>query len=657
MLFFHRRILLSQVAAIAIVMAAIASTGAAQSPLGRKLEAFQLHDARGKKYELADFRDSKLVVLAFLGTECPLAKRYGQRLGQLADEYEPRGVSFIGLNANVQDSVSEMAAFVRDHDIRFPLLKDLANQVADSVGAERTPTVYVLDDQRIIRYWGRVDDQYGVGYVRDEPQRHDLQAALDELLAGKTVSVPATPAVGCQIGRVKEPQPNAVVTYANQISRILQNRCVECHRDGEIAPFALDDYDEVVGWAEMIQEVVHEGRMPPWHASADSGPFENGRQLTVEEKGLIKAWVDAGAPEGHPQDLPEPRTWVDGWQLPRTPDFTAPLTDEPFQVPADGKVRYQYFQIDPGFKEDKWVSAVEIQPGNRAVVHHVLMFVGTADDSGERFRGGAAGYDGIFVPGQRVQPYPAGMARKIPAGARLVFQVHYTPIGSEQFDQSRVGMLFVDPTSVEYEVRTASAVNTDLQIPPHDGNYRVDASSSRLPEAARLLALNPHMHLRGKSIQYEAVLPGGERQPLLDVPRYDFNWQTAYRFITPLELPKDTRIHCVAHFDNSTNNPNNPDPTKNVRWGEQTWDEMMIGYFDYVVPVGASRSTTAEDRMQRRAQELFDRLDKNVDGKVVIDEVPTKYQSLFKPLDRDHDDALTVEEVAGVFSLGLLPGR
>ena len=649
--------MLPRITVVAVLLSVTSSAYAAEPQLGQKLESFQLQDFRGKKHALDDYRDSKLVVLAFLGTECPLAKRYGARLGKLADEYEPRGVSFIGLNANVQDSVAEMAAFARDHDILFPLLKDLSNQVADTVGAERTPTVCVLDDQRIIRYWGRVDDQYGVGYVREEPQRHDLQAAIEELLAGKEVSVPVTAAVGCQIGRIKDPQPNAAVTYSNQIARILQNRCVECHRDGEIAPFALDDYEEVVGWAEMIQEVVHERRMPPWHASDESGPFENGRRLTVEEKALIKAWVDAGAPQGDPQDLPEPRSWVDGWQLSRTPDFIAPLTDEPFQVPADGKVRYQYFQIDPNFQEDKWVSAVEIQPGNRAVVHHVLMFVGTADDSGPQFRGGAAGYDGIFVPGQRVQPYPAGMARRIPAGSRLVFQVHYTPIGSEQFDQSRVGMLFVDPQSVQYEVRTASAVNTDLEIPPHDGNYRVDASSSRLPTEARLLALNPHMHLRGKSIQYEAVLPTGERQPLLDVPRYDFNWQTAYRLTTPLELPKGTRLHCVAHFDNSQDNLNNPDPTKTVRWGEQTWDEMMIGYFDYVVPVGALQSPTAAERSQMRAQELFDRLDKNIDGKVVIEEVPTKYQGFFKPLDRDQDGALTVEEVSGVFSLGSPRGQ
>lgn len=649
--------MLPRITVVAVLLSVTASAYAAEPQLGQKLESFQLQDFRGKKHALDDYRDSKLVVLAFLGTECPLAKRYGLRLGKLADEYEPRGVSFIGLNANVQDSIAEMAAFARDHDIRFPLLKDLSNQVADTVGAERTPTVCVLDDQRIIRYWGRVDDQYGVGYVREEPQRHDLQAAIEELLAGKEVSVPVTPAVGCQIGRIKDPQPNAAVTYSNQIARILQNRCVECHRDGEIAPFALDDYEEVVGWADMIQEVVHEGRMPPWHASDESGPFENARRLTADEKALIKAWVDAGAPQGDPQDLPEPRSWVDGWQLSRTPDFIAPLTDEPFRVPADGKVRYQYFQIDPNFQEDKWVSAVEIQPGNRAVVHHVLMFVGTADDSGPQFRGGAAGYDGIFVPGQRVQPYPAGMARRIPAGSRLVFQVHYTPIGSEQFDQSRVGMLFVDPQSVQYEVRTASAVNTDLEIPPHDGNYRVDASSSRLPTEARLLALNPHMHLRGKSIQYEAVLPTGERQQLLDVPRYDFNWQTAYRLTTPLNFPKDTRLHCVAHFDNSQDNLNNPDPTKTVRWGEQTWDEMMIGYFDYVVPVGALQSPTAAERSQMRAQELFDRLDKNIDGKVVIEEVPTKYQGFFKPLDRDQDGALTVEEVSGVFSLGSLRDR
>jgi hypothetical protein len=369
-----------------------------------------------------------------------------------------------------------------------------------------------------------------------------------------------------------------------------------------------------------------------------------------EEKQTIYAWVRAGAPQGDPKDLPEPRTWTAGWQLPREPDFVAPITDEPFRVKANGELRYQYFEIDPGFTEDKWVDAIEIQPGNRAVVHHVLMFAGTEEEARDR-RGGAHGYDAIFVPGQRVKTYPTGTARRIAAGSRLIFQVHYTPNGSEQVDQSRVGMTFVDPQSVEYEIRTSSAVNMELRIPPQDANYRVESASPRFPANARLLALNPHMHLRGKSFFYEAILPGGERESLLEVPRYDFNWQTAYWLTEPKELPPGTRLHCVAHFDNSDANPNNPNSTKMVRWGEQTWDEMMIGYYDYVVPVGARLTGKAADRDHQRVEELFDRLDSNADGKVVMDEVPKKFHALFKTLDGDNDGALSVEEMSKLGAL------
>lgn len=200
-------------------------------------------------------------------------------------------------------------------------------------------------------------------------------------------------------------------------------------------------------------------------------------------------------------------------------------------------------------------------------------------------------------------------------------------------------------------------MNADLRIPPNEANHRVEASSVQLRQPVRLLALAPHMHLRGKSIRYEAILPGGERRPLLDVPRYDFNWQTAYRLAEPMELPAGARMHCVAHFDNSADNPNNPDPTKTVRWGEQTWEEMMIGYFDYVVPVGTPRDAPTGDRNQQRAQDLFDRLDRNADGKVVRDEAPDEHRALFTVLDRDKDDALTVEELARVFTLGRLRRR
>lgn len=622
-----------------------------RSPIGMRVEDFTLQDYRGHEHSLSDFADRQLVVIAFLGTDCPLAKLYSPRLAQLAERFGLRGVGFIGVNANRQDSVTEIAAHARIHQIGFPVLKDLGNQLADRLGAVRTPEVFVLDAQRTLQYWGRIDDQYGVGYVRDHAARKDLEIALEELLAGKSVTVAVTESVGCLIGRVRQPEDDADVTYSNQIARILQTRCVECHRDGQIAPFALTEYEEVAGWADMIQEVVRDGRMPPWHADSKYGPFENDRSMSEDEKELIYAWVRSGAPQGDPDDLPEPRRWPEGWQLPRQPDFVAFITEQPFRVPAQGEVRYQYFELDPGFDEDKWVSAVEIQPGNRAVVHHVLMFAGSREDIRDRFAGGARSHHGAYVPGQRVRPYPDGMAKRIQAGSKLIFQIHYTPIGSEQLDRSRVGMTFVDPETVQYEVQTSSAVNSRLEIPPFQYAYRAEASSPRLPSDALLLALSPHMHLRGKSFFYEAVLPDGTRQPLLEVPHYDFNWQTAYRYTDPLPVPEGSRMHCVAHFDNSEDNLSNPDPSVTVGWGEQTWDEMMIGYFDYAVPAGTADELTRRDPVRVQAEELFDRLDQDADGRIDRQEVPGRFGAFFDQIDQDGDGLLSLEELTTVLRL------
>lgn len=630
--------------------------GAAAGPLyaagrvGEIVDDFTLQDFRGREVSLSDYADRRAVVLVFLGTECPLAKLYGSRLSALHEQYAEQDVVVIGLNANVQDSVTEMAAYARRHGVDFPLLKDLGNKVADAFGAQRTPEAYLLDASRTIRYRGRIDDQYGVGYVREAADREDLRVALDEVLAGKPVATPSTTAVGCLIGRVRQPEPDAPVTYANQISRLLQQRCVECHREGEIAPFALTDYDEVAGWGEMIQEVVDEGRMPPWHASGDHVKFANDRALSEDEKQLIRQWVAAGAPQGDPSQLPEPRAWTTGWQLPREPDFVAEIQEKPFRVPADGSVDYQYFVIDPGFEEDKWVSAVEIQPGNRQVVHHVLMFSGAGRDAVRRFRGGALGYDAGYVPGQRLEPYPDGMARRIDAGSKLIFQIHYTPVGSEQFDQSRVGMLFVDPATVQKEVRTSAAVRPHLDIPPHESDYEAQATSMPLKHDAELLMMSPHMHYRGKAFSYEVEFPDGQRQMLLDVPQYDFNWQTAYRLAERMKLPKGTRFHCAARYDNSAANLNNPDPDQRVRWGEQTWDEMMIGYFDYAVPKNTPRPG---ERIARgdRVQRLFSSLDANGDGRIVLDEVPQRHHELFDRLDKNDDAELTLKEVSAILLL------
>ena len=274
----------------------------ARAPSAKTLDApvqnFTLQDYRGKKISLNDFQNSKLVVLAFLGTECPLARLYAGRLEEIATRYGVDRVAVLGLNSNVQDNLTEIAAFVRRHELHYPMLKDVGNVVADAVGAQRTPEVFLLDADRVIRYRGRVDDQYLVGIVREKPDRDDLTIAIEELLAGKAVNVPHTTPLGCHIGRVRDVNEASQVTYSNQIARIFQSRCVKCHRPGEIAPFTLTSYEDVVGWGEMITEVIRQQRMPPWHADPQHGEFSNDPSLSEHEKQLIYTWVENGCPEG-----------------------------------------------------------------------------------------------------------------------------------------------------------------------------------------------------------------------------------------------------------------------------------------------------------------------------------------------------------------------
>jgi peroxiredoxin len=623
--------------------------------IGQTVADFTLSDYRGREQALADYHESDVVVLAFLGTQCPLVKLYGPRLEELSQTYADRGVVFLGVNANVHDSMAEIAAYARTHGLTFPILKDAGNKLADRLGAERTPEVFVLDNKRTIRYRGRIDDQYGVGYTRDEPAHRELAAAIDALLAGTEITTTLTEVEGCIIGRVREVQGDSDVTYSNQIARILQKRCVECHREGEIGPFALTDYDEVAGWASMINEVVSENRMPPWHADPAHGHFANERRLTDEEKQLIARWADSGAPQGDPRDLPEPVEYTSGWQLPQKPDLVVAMRDEPFDVPAEGVVGYQYFTVDPGFEEDRWVKMAEVVAGNRAVVHHVLVFVRPPKN---REGDGAGGGEYLvgYVPGLRARPYPDGMAKLIPAGSRLVFQVHYTPIGTPQQDLSHVGLVFASPDEVRHMVVTSRATTGgSLRIPAGEANFRTEATTPAAPREVQLLSLMPHMHLRGKSFRYEALYPDGRTEVLLDVPHYEFNWQTAYVLADRKTLPAGTRLHAIAHFDNSPHNLNNPDPDVEVRWGDQTWNEMMIGYFDIAValpkpgqapsPRGDGEESTGEARPQSRAAAALERFDKDQDGAISRDEAPARLHALFDTLDANGDGSVDSDEL------------
>jgi peroxiredoxin/mono/diheme cytochrome c family protein len=633
---------------------------------GKQINDFSLKSHLGREYSLHDFADRKVVVLAFLGTECPLAKLYGPRLAELAATYGPRGVAFVGIDSNSQDSLREIATYARTSGIDFPLLKDLENAVADKLGATRTPEVFVLDKDRVVRYSGRIDDRCGVGYVRDKIEHDYLATALDRLLAGKTVETTHVDAVGCLIGRSRARDANSDVTYCKQISRIFQDHCVSCHRPGEIAPFSLTDYGEAAGWADMIQEVVREKRMPPWHANPKYGHFRNDISLSEADKETIYKWVAAGAPKGNPADLPEPRRFAAGWNLPREPDLVLNVQPKPYLVPARGVLDYQKFTVDPGFTEDKWVTASQIIPGNATVVHHVLCFVEAPGHDRSISDENGLGYVAAYVPGYRVTPFPWGMAKHVPAGSKLVFQMHYTPVGREQLDLSKIGFIFADPKQLTHMVTTISTANRGICIPPHAEDYKREATMSAYKHDLNVLSFMPHMHLRGKSFSYEAIYPDGKREMLLDVPRFDFNWQTCYELAETKTLPPGTRVHCVAHWDNSKNNLANPNPAAEVSWGNQTFEEMMIGFFDVATPIDRAKLlakggvprlepvATLEDR----ARDLISQFDRNGDGKLSKDELPAGKQRLFGLLDRNHDGFLDVDEVMAFIKAtgGKLPG-
>jgi hypothetical protein len=612
----------------------------------------ELPAAKGPPVSLPLGGDTRFTVLCFLGTECPLARLYGPRLESLSQRFAEQDVRFVGVNSNHQDSLDEVRQYVERHGITFPMAKDYDHAAADRFQMERTPEVCVIDQAGVVRYRGRIDDQHQPGLTRPAPTRNDLELAIEELLAGRAVSVPRTTAVGCLIGRPSEVKTPTELTYCRDVSRVLQRHCVECHRAGDIAPFALTEFDEVVGWGETMLEVIADGRMPPWHASDDSGPFINARGMPEEDRQALREWVAGGMPFGSVADLPPPLPAVEeGWKLAREPDLVIPMREQPFVVPAEGVVEYQYFVSDPGLAEDRWVIGAEVMPGNRSVVHHCIVFIRPPD--GADLRG--MGWLTAYVPGQRITMLPPGMGRRIPAGSRLVFQMHYTPTGVEQQDLTRVGLIFGNDAEVEHEVFTMMAINQDFEIPPGASDHRVTADLTRLPKKGRLLALAPHMHVRGKSCEI-AARRGSNESLLLKVPRYDFNWQHVYAFEEPLDLSQVDKLEMTAHFDNSAANPVNPDPSQYVHWGDQTWEEMAVAFFEVATPRdadGSSRPRRAarNEPVQRReakafVEDFFERFDANRDRAVVESELPLAMQRFaFHRLDKDDDGRLIPREI------------
>lgn len=399
------------------------------------------------------------------------------------------------------------------------------------------------------------------------------------------------------------------VTFHKDVLPVLQKNCQECHRPGEAGPMQFLDYKGTRPWAKAIKQAVQKGSMPPWFADPAHGRFQNDRRLTDTERNILVAWADSGAPEGKSSsaaNTSSAKTWVEGWNI-GEPDALYQLP-KPFEIPAQGTIDYHYVILPTGFTEDKWIERAEVRPGNRALNHHVIAFIrppgskwfanqkpgeiflperparrqgrneGTSEDGG-----GMIGVELLvgYAPGLQAQLSPAGTAKLVKAGSDIVLQLHYTANGTAGTDLTRIGLTFAKEPP-KYRQLTMNATNNRFVIPAGAGSHEVK-SSITLHEDTNLLWLMPHMHLRGKDFKYTAVYPSGESEVLLNVPRYDFNWQLGYVLKEPKVLPKGTRIDCIAHFDNSPNNPANPDPKSEVRWGDQSWEEMMIGWFDVAI--------------------------------------------------------------------------
>jgi hypothetical protein len=369
------------------------------------------------------------------------------------------------------------------------------------------------------------------------------------------------------------------VTWCRDVAPIVQRHCQVCHRAGQVGPFSLNSFAAVSARAELIGEVITAGRMPPWSADPAHGRFSNDPSLTPAEMKTLLDWIAAECPEGDPAELPPPAVFPEGWLI-GNPDMVVSMPVE-FPVPAAGVVEYQSFVVDPGFNEDRWVTAAEIRPGNRKVVHHCNVFLQPPGASEEVWEQGSLGSYCLAAMAQGTPPMtlPDGMAKRIPAGWKLVFVMHYTPIGMEQTDRSSIGLRFTPAAAVRKEVATKLMAEPCLNIPPGDANYRVE-QTWRLNDDVLLLAFFPHMHLRGKSFRYEATYPDGSTEILLDVPRFDFAWQMRYALSVPKQLPAGSLIRCTAIYDNSKENAANPDPSKWVNTGTQSWEEMFNGYFD-----------------------------------------------------------------------------
>lgn len=541
--------------ATALVLMLLTAAAAALAP-GERVDDFSLLDQRGEAHRLYYLSDQRAVVI-MADAACAAAERGAQSLEALRAAYATRDVEFVMLRSGApRPAVAELA---HRRGSSLPVLVDETGIIGRSLGFEHGGEVLLIDPARwALAYRGAAGE--------------GLQTALDDLLSEGTVAAPQAPAGDCPLDLAGQAPAVADNAYRDTIAPMLIDKCVACHRVGGIGPWAMTDYTMVRGFAPMIREVVRTRRMPPWHADPYHGEFSNDRSLTPAQTAALVSWIEAGAARGDgPDPLAEYRREWPEWSLGR-PDVVIDIPA--FEVPATGVVEYLYPTVPNPLKRDLWVRAAEILPGSREALHHVITTFGVPDPTSRRGLS-REGSLGGYVPGADGDEFPEGTGVLLPADAVLQFQMHYTTFGRAVTDHSRLG-LYLHDAPPQHELETTILMNPRIRIPPH-ARAHSDRAETTLERDILVYNLLPHAHYRGKASEFRAVYPDGSEELLLSVPNYDFNWQTTYELAEPKRLPAGTRIVHTTTWDNSAQNPANPDPDREVPWGQQSWDEMLFG--------------------------------------------------------------------------------
>ena len=544
--------------------------------VGSVVEDLSFTDIRYLPRSFDELGERKALVVVFTSLDCPLVQRYLPRLRNMEAEYRERGVRFLALNVAEDELVVDVAHQAVKANIPFPVGKDYDAAVARALGAKRTPEVVLLDAENRIRYRGRIDDAVRLTGVRPKATREDLKEAIEDVLAGREVRVPSTPVDGCLIDMPrKSADARSKLTFHEHIAPLLQKHCQDCHHEGAQAPFELISYGDVTSRADTIAEVIRQGRMPPSFAAKEHGHFTNDRRMSYVDRAKMLSWLAGGQAEGEAAKAPPPRTFAKtDWEI-GEPDL-AITSVRKNKIPDTGYVPYVYELLPYVFLHDTWVQKVEIRPSNKRVVHHCNLGhvrLGAKIDGESNFITG-------YVPGGEPMVLDNHVGLMIPAGSMLVLQLHYVTTGEETTDQTSVGIVYAKQR-IDKVARHFQCMTSRFEIPPGAPHHPITAARTFNCNATGV-GMFVHMHLRGKDMTFRAEYPDGDEATLLSVPNYSFDWQMAYRWeVGKMKFPKGTRVECTAHYDNSPFNPFNPDPKRAVRFGQQTYDEMMYGFLFY----------------------------------------------------------------------------